>query len=228
MPTGFGVTGGPGGQADPLTTATNTGLTMGMNPSTGFSQQYNPSQLMGTIWDSPWAVLPDVFKGINTAGPGYQALRDFGADPLTLYNIMVGGKSDFNDSSTPGNAPGNYANWLNNLYTSMGTTGGRGFNAGELISRIFNPAGSETGPSSSLYKILTAGDASTQMRTLFNLLRDASNVGMNPLAARGYQAYASRAGDAALNAMLKDNTAGGGANNVPVYQYLRQHAPGLT
>lgn len=204
--------------------ASQAGLTAGMNPSVGFSSQYNPSQLAGTIWDSPWSILPDVFKGINTAGGGYQALRDIGADPLTLYNIMVGGNTDFMDKNQPGNAPGNYANWLNALYSSLGSRGGRGFSAGELINKIFNPggAGENNQNQSSLYRILTAGDSSTQMRTLFNLLRDASNVGMNPLAARGYQAAVSRQGDMALNRGLHDNTGGtGGANDIPMYQYLR-------
>jgi hypothetical protein len=206
--------------------ANDQGLPVGMNPATGFAARYNPSQL-GNVWDSPWAILPDVFRGMNMAGPGYQALRDIGADPLTLYNIMVGGGTDF--LSGGGNAAGNYANWLNNLYSSMGQTGGRGFNAGELISRLFNPRNNPSvdGGVSSLYNILTAGDAGTQSRTLFNMLRDSANVGMNPLAARGYTAAATRGLDQVLNAIMNDPSTGGGANNTPVYQLFKQYAPGL-
>lgn len=208
--------------------ANDQGLTVGTDPATGFASRYTPSQL-GNVWDSPWAILPDVFRGMNMAGPGYQSLRDIGADPLTLYNIMVGGGTDFLDQRTTTNPAGDYTNWLNNLYASMGARGGRGFSAGELLGRLFNPRNNPgvPGGQSSLYNILTAGDAGTQMRTLFNMIRDSANVGMNPLAARGYTAAATREGDRVLNAIMNDPLTGGGANNVPVYQLFKQMAPGL-
>lgn len=218
-----GQFGNPDRMAFQDNTASQAGLPVGTNPPTGFASQYDPAQLANIIWSTPWAILPDVFKGMNATGPGYQALRDIGADPLTLYNIMVGGNTDF--LSGKGNAPGNYTNWLNNLYSSLGSVGGRGFNAGELLGRLFNPVNTKD-TQSSLYNILTAGDASTQMRTLFNMVRDASNVGMNPLAARGYQAALSNAGDSALNAMLRQPV-NQGANAIPLYEYIRQNNPGL-
>ncbi len=194
----------------------------GTNPLTGFASRYDPSQLE-QIWQSPWAILPDVFPGMNLQGPGYQGLRDIGADPLTLYNIMAGRS----DSLGGGTATGNYTNWLADLMKSYGTKGGRSFAGNELLHALFNPKGGEgAGTQSALYNILTAGDAGTQMRTLFNMARDASNVGLNPLAARGYQSALARAGDQAQNAMLNSN-ANQGANNEPVFQYIREHFPGL-
>lgn len=219
--------GNPAGQ----NLANDTGLPVGTDPLTGFASRYNPSALRSTIWDSPWSILPDVFNSFRTtnsqAGPGYQALRDIGADPLTLYNIMVGGGADFTQGTS--NPAGDYTNWLNNLYSSLGTVGGRGFNAGELLGRLFNPrqaSASGNGVQSALYNILTAGDASTQMRTLFNMMRDVANVGMNPLAARGYTAAATRGGDQVLNRLLSQDADKGG-NAMPVYQMFKQLNPGL-
>lgn len=188
----------------------------GTNPLAGFASRYNPSQLEN-IWSNPWAILPDVFSGMDMRGGGYQGLRDIGADPLTLYNIMAGGQG----SLAGGTATGDYANWLANLYKSLGSVGGRGFSGRELLQGVFNP-----GEGSALENILTAGDASTQMRTLFNMLRDASNVGLNPLAARGYQAAVARTGDQAINQMMRTDS-GSGANNTPIYQLIREIAPNL-
>jgi hypothetical protein len=103
----------------------------------------------------------------------------------------------------------------------MGQTGGRQFSAYELLRQLFSP---QSG--SALTRILTTGDAPTQMRTLFNMAREASNVGMNPLAARGYQAALSRAGDQAINQMMNTN-AGSGVNNQSIYQILRSIDPSL-
>lgn len=204
-----------------------------MAPLTGWARGrgYNPTEL-NAIWDSPWAILPDVFKGINqSGGPGYQALRDFGADPLTLYNIMVGGGTNFQGAS--GNPQGNYANWLQQLYSNLGSQGGAGFNAGNLLRQLFNPDVSSTmnqygqpDRQSSLYNILTAGDSGTQMRTIYNMARDAANVGMNPLAARGYASALSRAGDTAINQNLSSNS-GSGTADIPIYELLKRIAPGL-
>lgn len=212
--------GGGGGYDD--ANAANAETT-GTNPLTGFAQRYNPSQL-DQVYRSPWTILPDVFQGINTAGPGYQALRDIGADPLTLYNLMAGGRNDLSAGGV-----GGYTNWLADLYKSMGTVGGRAFDGAELLRQLFNPRkpGSAQGAdSSALFNILTAGDSNQQMSTIMNMARDAANVGMNPLAARGYTSALQRAGDTAINQQLKTN-AGEGANNVPVYELLRQIAPGL-
>lgn len=197
--------------------------TNGTNPLSGFASRYNANQLEN-IWSNPWAILPDVFQGMNTAGPGYQGLRDIGADPLTLYNLMAGRNSSLASGGT-----GGYANWLADLYKSLGSVGGRSFDGAELLKSLFNPVkgGSADGSDqSALYNILTAGDGATQMRTLFNMARDASNVGVNPLAARGYQSALARAGDQAINMQMKQGS-GQNANNVPIYELIRQIAPGL-
>ena len=186
----------------------------GTNPLNGFSSRYTPALLNNIIWDSPWAVLPDTFSGINMAGPGYQALRDFGADPLTLYNIMNGAGG--NDLTSAG--VGGFANFMNALYTSMGTQGGRAFSTRELLNNI-----SGADPNSALGKIMLSGDAGTQVRTLFNLIRESTNAGMNPLAARGYQAAAARQGDQYLNQVINAPDAASGAANQPFYQWMRQN-----
>lgn len=207
-----------GNPADRVDTTADTN---GTNPLSGFANRYNPNQLEN-VWQNPWAILPDVYKNMNLAGGGYQGLRDLGADPLTLYNIMAGRNSDL-----AGEGVGGYTNWLANLYSTLGKVGGRQFSGKELLTSIFSPVGGEgANNQSALYNILTAGDASTQLRTLFNLTRDASNVGFNPLAARGYQSALARTGDKALNQMMRTGS-GEGANNVPIYQLIRQLAPGL-
>jgi hypothetical protein len=190
----------------------------GTNIPGGFASQYNPSQLNANIYQNPWAILPDVYKNINMQGAGYQALRNLGADPLTLYNIMTG-TGNTAGGATNGNAS-DYTNWLAALYSQLGQVGGRNFSAPEMLQNIFNPG------SGALSQIEKAGDASQQLRTLFNLAKDATNVGINPLAARGYQAALSNAGDQAMNQMLHNN-ANSGPNNVPIYQLISQIAPNL-
>lgn len=191
----------------------------GTNHLDGFSKRYTPVGLQN-IWSNPWMVLPDVFSGINMQGAGYQGLRNLNADPLSLYTMMAGK----GNSMAGSNGTGDYANWLASLYNNLGTVGGRNFSAKELLQNLFNP-GSNDG-SSALQSVLSAGDAATQMRTLFNMAKDAVSVGMNPLAARGYEAALSNAGDSALNQIAKTNV-GQGATNVPVYQLIKQIAPGL-
>lgn len=195
----------------------------GSNPVGGFAGRmgYTPEAL-GALWESPWTILPDVFRAFKqpgaTSGPGYQALRDIGADPLTLYNIMVGGKKSMagQKGEVEGDAVGNYANWLASLYGTLGSRGGRGFAGQELLQNIWNPDKGST-----LEQLEAAGDASTQLRTVFNLIREATNAGVNPVAARAYQAAAARMGDLAVNQTLSQG-AGEGANAVSVAQTLRK------
>lgn len=223
MSVGFNLdnvgTGGGGGFNTPATqqAASQSGTGGGGNfaggtdPLSGFAGRYNPANLGSVIWDNPWAILPDVFQGMNTSAPGYQALRDFGADPLTLFNIMAGVNSDLTGSGV-----GDYTNWLAGLYGQLGQTGGRAFNSRELLNNIFNP-----GQGSALSNILSSGDAGTQIRTLFNLIREATNAGMNPLAARGYQAMTARRGDDYLNNFIGSNSNQGASNQGPA-DYIRQ------
>ncbi len=232
MPPTIGWTPGETGSAthtpatDPTSPYVNTD-TPGLDPTRGFALRYNPTQL-NNVYSTPWSILPDVFRGINTAGAGYQSLRDIGGDPLTLYNLMAGHNQDLYSAG-----PGGYTNWLANLYKTLGTKGGGTFDASELLRYLFNPVGGEPGTpegegtQSALYNILTTGDAGTQMDTILRMARDASNVGMNPLAARGYQAALIRAGDKATNMQMNTTGANNGPNNAPMYQVLRQLAPGL-
>lgn len=206
--------------------ATAPGSQNGTNVLSGFASRYNPALLDQNIWSNPFSILPDVFSGINTAGPGYQALRDFGADPLTLYNIMYGGTGG--DLYGTGTSAGDYTNFLAGLYKSLGTVGGRGFSGGELLHSLFNPGTPAAGQTAGtpLYNLLTTGDLATQMRTLFNLASAVTNVGMNPLAAKGYQGALQRAGDQAMSMAMKQD-ANNGAANTPIYQLIRSLAPSL-
>lgn len=191
------------------------GVNNGMSPYTGFASQYAPGQL-DNVYDNPWYLLQDVFKGIDTQGPGYQSLRDFGGDPLSLFNIMAGGKQQIDGGA------GQFTNFMQNLYKNLGTPGGQGFDARELLSSIFSQ---KTGAdaTSSLGRILSAGDMGQQIRTLFNLLRDVSSVGMNPLAATGYQAAVASAGDRYGNEMLKTP-----AGQTPsIVEWMNKNTPGL-
>lgn len=207
---------------DPATPSSQNGT----NVMTGYASQFNPNELASSIYNNPWEILGSggLFNGINKTGAGYQNLRNIGADPLTLYNIMQGGQgTDLYNTNT---AAGDYTNWLAGLFKSIGTAGsqggGRDFSGKELLQSIFNPKAG-----SSLAGLETNGDSSTQMRTLFNLLQAASAVGMNPLAARGYQGALQNAGDTALGMQINDKS-GMGAANMPMYKLLASIAPGLT
>lgn len=194
-------------------TSTTADTSTGMTPYTGFASRYAPGALNDTIYTDPWNIIPDVFEGIDWSSPGYQYLRDFGADPLSLYNIMAGSTG----SLDPG--AGDFVNFMADLYRNLGTVGGAGFDTRELLGNIF---GSDE--TSTLGQILSAGDQGTQVRTLFNLLRDVSNVGMNPLAARGYQAAVAREGDRYGNEMLRTNA---GDTTSPL-EWMSRNAPWLT
>lgn len=188
----------------------------GTDPYTGFSSIYQPGALRNVIYDNPWAILPDVFQGMNVNSPGYQNLRDIGADPLTLYNIMQGAYSPMTNMNE-----GDYANWLAQVYGGLGAVGGRSFNSRELLRSI-----GDAREGSALRSALDAGDTSTQVRTLYNLASEAMNAGMNPLAARAQQARLAQGGDRYMNAALKSN-AGEGANAMTFDQWIAQNMPGL-
>ncbi len=160
----------------------------GMTPTTGFAGRYTPA-MMEQAYENPWYILQDVFKGIGTSSPMYQSLRDLGGDPLTLYNIAQGGQKKIDGGAK------DFINWLANTYQQQGTSGGRDFDAKELLGTLFSQQNFGADAQNTLGQILGAGDMSNQIRTLYNMARDVSNVGMNPLAARGYQAALAQAGD---------------------------------
>ncbi len=188
----------------------------GMMAPTGWAaqQQYTP-QGMKEAYENPWNILMDVFKGIDTSSPGYQGLRDLGADPLTLFNITQGSGKKIDEGGS------DFVNWLANMYQQQGTRGGQSFDALGMIKTLFGNADNDK---NSLGQILTAGGGSDQTRTLFNMLRDVSNVAMNPLAARGYQAAVSRAGDEYGNAMMKTDA----GKSVGPAEWIAQNMPWLS
>lgn len=188
----------------------------GTDPYSGFASQYAPNSLRNTIYDSPWMVLPQVFDGLQSDMPGYQNLRDIGADPLTLFNITQGSFSPMTAYNE-----GDYANWLNTMYKGLGTVGGRSFNSRELMNSVLNSR-----DNSAIRNALKAGDTSTQVRTLYNLLSESANAGMNPLAARAMQSRLAQEGDNYLTASATTG-AGEGAQAQTFDQWLKQNAPGM-
>lgn len=217
-PTGMGApglgigdtTGNPA--VDPMT---------GLAPMTGFASRYTPA-MADQVYENPWYLLTDIFPGMKTSSPMYQALRDLPFDPLTLFNIMIGSEQSIDQGA------GDYINWLNNLYTQQATPGGSTLNSASLIKTLFGQEGLGADSQNTLGQILGAGDMSTQVRTLFNMAREISNGSMNPLAARGYQAAMAQAGDRYGSAQMKaDATAEGGASMSPT-EWMRENVPWLT
>ncbi len=205
LPVGAGST-PPPGALDPDS---------GMMAPTGWAaqQQYTP-QGMKEAYENPWNVILDVFKGISTSSPGYQGLRDIGGDPLTLFNLTQGSGKKIDQGGS------DFVNWLANMYQEQGTRGGKSFDPLSMIKTLFGNAGDDT---NTLGQILTAGGQSDQTRTLFNMLRDVSNTGMNPMAARGYQAAIARSGDEYGNAMMKTDA---GSSMGPA-EWIAQNKPWL-
>lgn len=195
----------------------------GFAQPTGWAGQqgYTP-EMLESIYQNPWFLLQDVFQGINTSSPGYQALRDFGADPLSLFQIMEG--ADKFSVNQEGGAASSFANFLQNLYTQLGTSGGQELSAKEMIGNIFGQSEFGADAGSDLGRLLGSGDASTQIRTLFNLLRDVAGSAMNPLAASGYQAALAQAGDRYGNEMLRTSV---GDQPNPV-EWMNENVPNIT
>jgi hypothetical protein len=199
--------------------AQNIDPNSGLAPATGWAaqQNYTPAML-SELYENPWYALGDVFprfgtqEGVQT--PLYQALRDFGADPLALYQLMAGPQVQ-----GPMEGGSDFANWIANLYKQLGTPGGQAPQSRQLLSNLF---GADS--KSALGLVLGAGDMGTQVRTLFNLARDASNAGMDPLQARGYQAALARAGDLYGNSQM---SAGEGQSQ-SFQEWANLNAPWLT
>lgn len=186
---------------------------------TSFASQYTPA-MMDTVYENPWTILPDVFQGIPEGSALYRQLRDMGGDPLALYNISQGSQA-----GSTGNSAEDFINWLAGMFGAQGQVGGNRFRANDLAQSVFGQNEFGADAETALGQILGAGDASTQMRTLYNLLRDASNVGMNPLAARGYQESIRQANDRYGEQLLSADGTNGGIQN-PV-SWIREFAPWL-
>lgn len=199
-----------GGTPTPATPATPTspsgGTPAGTNPLEGFASRYTPAMLE-QAYQNPWYILRDVFSGVQEASPLYQALRDMGGDPLTLFNIAKGSQSKI------GGGGEDFVNWLADTYANQGTVGGTDFSARELLGALFGQSQFGADAQNTLGQILGAGDMATQIRTLYNMARDVTNVGMNPLAARGYQAALAQAGDRYGQTMMGTGAGAEGPQN---------------
>ncbi len=190
----------------------------GMSPYSGFASQYAPGML-GSIYDAPYTILPDVFNGLDLASPLYQTLAGMQADPLTLYTLLMGADSSFGEGDEGDEA---FVNWLAQMYQQLGTAGGQGFNINTLLGNLFGTDTSEDSDTA-LNAVLRAGDTNQQARFLYNLIRDATNVGMNPLAAMGYQSATARSMDQWRNDVLRGES---GSNMTPL-EWIRANNPGL-
>jgi hypothetical protein len=169
-------------------TPSTGGTPAGTSGLQGFAARYTPAMLE-QAYENPWYILRDVFGGISEASPLYQALRDMGGDPLTIFNIARGSQQKIDTGGE------DFVNWLADVYGQQGQVGGTDFSVQQLLGSLFGQDKFGADSQNTLGQILGAGDMSTQIRTLYNMARDVSNVGMNPLAARGYQAALAQAGD---------------------------------
>lgn len=206
---------GPTGPPAP-TNASPLDPSTGLENMTGFAANYTPA-LAGQAYENPWYILPDVFPGISTSSPMFQALRDIGADPLTLFNLIQGSQQKIDQGASP------FINWLANMYEQQGTRGGQTFDANQLIKTLFGQTEFGADSQNSLGQILGAGDMSTQIRTLFNMARDVSGAAMNPLAARGYQSAIAQAGDKYGNEQMK----AGATETMNPSQWIAENMPWL-
>jgi len=180
-------------------------------------QNFNPAELEANIYSTPFALLNRALPGLDSSMPGYQALRDFGADPLAIYNMTNGAQGMMMGGS------GEYANFLANLYQNLGTAGGQGFDMREMLGNIFGQSVVGKESPNALGQLMGTGGVSEQIKLIYGLLRDASNVGMNPLAARAYQSAIAGAGDEYASMAMGTNSAA-----IPGYaQWLAQKYPHL-
>lgn len=135
-----GQMGGSAGGADPF----GGRMPTGSGGSTGFgstglagnagwagTQGYDRMQLSENIYDNPEWILPDVFSGLDTQGPGYAMLADLPFDPQLLYSLAQYGAGG-GGLGTAG--PDAYANFLNQMYTGIG--GGQYIDFGEVLNML--------------------------------------------------------------------------------------------
>jgi hypothetical protein len=181
-----------------------------------FASQYTPA-MQQQVYENPWYILPDVFQGIAPTSPLYQSLRDMGADPLGLYNTMVGSQGKTGNSAS-------YIDWLSDFYKKQTQAAPSQASPQNLLSMIFGQQKFGADSPNTLGQVLGAGDMSTQIRTLYNLAKDATNLSMNPKTARAYQASLAQSGDTYGQQML-GSEGGTGVQNIS--QWIAQFAPWL-
>ena len=186
------------------------------------TQNFNPTELEH-IYQNPQAILPYIFGQMAPGSAGYNRLRNLQWDPLAIMMMSQGAGSMMADPSTGGGV-GGFANFLNDLYSQIGTAGGQGVNAAALLRNIFAQEGTSTGDAkTSLGQMLGAGDSTQQSRTLYNLVRDLTQAGMNPLAAQGMQAAMMNQLDRYNSSVLTQDS-----ESVPsAVDWVRQNAPWL-
>lgn len=178
-------------------TAANIGL---KDPKGWAKQQGFTPAMLGQGYDNPWYYLPYSYKGINQASAGYQGMRDLGGDPLTLFNVQQGGQGNLASKDA-----GDFANYMNDLFQSMGTPGAKPFDAKALFGQLFGQKKFGADADTTLGMLLGAGDVPTRSRTAYSLARDLANMSMNPIAARGMQQTISQGLDQYGSASMSQN-----------------------
>lgn len=189
------------------TTPAGTGTTAidnngGMKDVTGRAKEwgYTPA-MMDQVYQNPFAILKDLFPGMTESSPMYQALRNLGADPLTLFTVLAGSQSMFPETG----GGSNFVDWLSNMYSNYSTPGGKTVDGAQALRNIFGQDKLGAKATNSLGMSLGAGDQSTQTRTMFNLVKDIASMTMDPISSSGYQSAMQQAGDGYMNAMLKSS-----------------------
>lgn len=155
----------------------------GLSPMTGWAagQKFTPA-FMDQAYQNPWNYVPYTYQGINPQSSAYQHMRDFGGDPLSLYNVLAGGQGNLAARNS-----GDFANFMHDLFTQMGTPGAKPFDPKEVFGQLFGQQSFGAKANSTLGQLLGAGDAATQTRTLYSLARDLSNMSLNRYAAPAFQ-----------------------------------------
>lgn len=195
-----------------------------MTANTGWMSGIAPG-MASNIYDNPQDMLANVMStqgNYNQAGPMFQQLSQLeGADPLTLYMLSTGA----NQSALGGQNANDYGNYLGSMYLNQMTPGGGTFNFANMMSNLLGmPSTGADGQanSSSLYNLVTAGNAGDQVQNVYNMVRDAARVGLNPLAAKAALTAVQRAGtDYRRGAMTGQNA------DTPFFQWLQQTQPAL-
>ncbi len=213
---GFSGIGGPGGYTQtptpPMGPVNNTPSAIaaqGTDPWGGFAARYAPG--LTDPYSDPSFVLLDLLRSMGMSGDiaastGFQTLADTmtgqngGADPLSLFIAMNGGRGRAGDITQSDEA---YINFLASLFANQGTVGGRDIDFSELLGNLTRAQD----PQSVLGALLSSGGAREQARTFEGLMGDAARMGLNPIAAQAMQTLTRRLGTQFVSERSRTNAA---------------------
>lgn len=167
----------------------------------------NESVLNANIWDNPQMAL--LLSGFVDPGtPGYNNLANLGFDPLAVYYASGG-----SPTQTTGT---DYAQWLANMYTTLGTRadqGGGSITAGPLLQNLVNmPKGSE------LWKMMK--DDPTVFYTMASSVMEAG--GASPMAQSAFKSQIAQLYSEYLAYTATVTKAG---DTLVISDWIRSHHP---